>query len=323
MRLSQLLRPPGSQFRAIAAPIRIEFLKSGKLVSGLDEHVPDREGYSITRRSAGVGRYGAVLSSKQICGERLNIYDIDRETLGGAGVFVLRRMPAVAAELPPKMIMMRARFIPEAGRGAGGRIFEQAEFWLVERSDWTSHPGEILADARNRLIASTDSINEPASSRLNAGPILLDRVAFGSPDTCLEIEAAANGTLAILHRILDAGDENGFDHGAGRLEFGLASFKDEEAFLNAAIFACNVLAHVRHDHPNRAWVERRLDNVMLCTGYSGRFGGSASPCITFRRSDSITPPSVDRAAVLSVLERLVLPGYPPGPARVLAEFQPG
>ena len=127
-----------------AVPIQIELLKSGKLVSGHDERVPCEEGYSITRRSTGIQRYSTFLTTKDILGERLNILRVDAETLHRAGVFALRRLRRADTRLPDKLVMMRARFLPEGGTGAGGRVFQQAEFWLIDWQDWLDHSRQLL-----------------------------------------------------------------------------------------------------------------------------------------------------------------------------------
>jgi hypothetical protein len=291
-----------------AASFQIEFLKSGKLVSGPDERVPYDEGYSVTRRSAGIGRYSALLTSKDVLGERLSVLRVDPDVTNRPGVFVLRRLPGLAPGLPPKLVMMRARILAENGKGGLGRTFQQAEFWVVDWRDWLCDPGRLLVYARDHLVAVPDSIDEPERDRLCGNPIHLgprDREA-GRRAT---IAAASDGTIAVLHHLLEPHVTEAVRvDGAARdpNAFGLGQFADEAAFLTAVAGACDIMASIGPEHPERDRIARILDELELISGYSGPAAGPDGPRLEFRRGYTARPP-LDLVAARERLEVFFAP----------------
>jgi hypothetical protein len=204
--------------------IKVERLHYGKLVSDNGAGVVS-SGLGVTLRSKGLSpAWAADLQLDSLLDVKVFDPDMIDPAMSQTGLLIVRTFPRTNGPFSGRTILVRARFRPERGEGAGGRVHQQAAIWVVSSEDWKEYAASILAKAGSELKAVPDRAEEEGSKRFDGPPLPIEllKADEGKPPQRTEQ----------VRRILDTLLPSELSSGAA-LDFGIESFKSESEFLSA------------------------------------------------------------------------------------------
>jgi hypothetical protein len=238
-----------------AAEALIEHLHFGKLVTD-EGRVPNAQGYAVTRRSKNLDADDEVLLSLSTLLEVRPFAPDLIDPSASEGILVVRWLAALK-DRPARVAIIRARFRPEDGKGAGGRPHEQAAIWIASAEDWIRYPLPLLRRAAE-LQATPDRVTEPRNMRIGTEPHRIDLSPEGDARNAAPAELSG-ATLRICDFILRA---TRCDAGEGSLLFGGNDFETELQFLEAVGLALACLPEERDDR----------QQIVISSGFKHRLG---------------------------------------------------
>jgi hypothetical protein len=218
--------------------VDVEHLNYGKLVARHNEGLAASEGLGVTRRSKGLNaahvadlRLSALLDVQPFDPSM-----IDRD-MARSGILLVRTLPRTAPHFAGRTVLVRARFRPENGEGAPGRLHQQAAIWLIWKDEWSGYAQDVLRKAANELIAEPDKMDESPSARFDVAPKPVELRSEALPG-----DLSSEPVRHILNILLPQASLIGEDDSVRSITFGKGDFPHgEKQFLQAVGTALDAL----------------------------------------------------------------------------------